>query len=117
MIFDFEKFREITTAVFPVGPYSLEDALGVFRCYFERYEEHTGKPHPPINASQIVRIVQNMPWICLGVKDGVCIDLSPDAYPAMIEQHFETRYHRCDYNINHFFSGRVRALRYYEACY
>lgn len=59
MLFNFEKFSEIAASVYPNTPYSLEDALGVFRYYFEKYEEHTGRPHPPINASQIVRIAQN----------------------------------------------------------
>ena len=42
MIFDFDKFANITARVFPddVG-YSLGDALSVFKYYFERYEEHT----------------------------------------------------------------------------
>ena len=46
MIFDFDKFANITARVFPddVG-YSLGDALSVFKYYFERYEEHTGHPH------------------------------------------------------------------------
>lgn len=60
MRFDFEKFSNITASVYPGGAYSLEEALSVFRYYFERYEEHTGRPHPPIRASQIVRICQDM---------------------------------------------------------
>lgn len=44
-------------------------------------------------------------------------DISPDAYYAMIDQHFATKYKNCDYNINHFFSGKVRELRFYESCY
>ena len=82
MLFDFDKFADITASVFPGGPYTLDEALGVFRYYFEQYEAHTGRPHPP-----------------------------------MIDQHFQTRYRRCDYNINHFFSGRIRELRFYETCY
>ena len=56
MLFDFEKFSNITASVYPGGAYSLEGALSVFQYYFEKYEEHTGRPHPPIKASQIVRI-------------------------------------------------------------
>lgn len=117
MLFDFDKFSNITQAVFPNGAYSLEDALEVFRYYFQKYEEHTGHPHPPIRASQIVRIVQDMPWICEKDKCGGCHDVTVDGYYAMIDQHFATKYKRCDYNINHFFSGRIRELRFFETCY
>ena len=117
MVFDFEKFSNITASVFPDGPYSLEEALSVFHYYFRKYEEHTGHPHPPIKASQIVRIVQDMPWICEADKGGVYSDVTVYAYYAMIDQHFATKYKRCDYNINHFFGGRIRELRFYETCY
>lgn len=117
MQFDFERFSNIVASVFPEGPYSLVDALNVFRYYFQKYEEHTGHPHPPIKASQIVRIVQDMPWIQGEVRSAMYSDISVDAYYAMIEQHFVTKYKRCDYNINHFFSGRIRELRFFETCY
>lgn len=48
MLFDFEKFSNITASVYPGGAYSLEGALSVFRYYFGKYEEHTGRSHPPI---------------------------------------------------------------------
>ena len=117
MVFDFERFSNIAAAVFPNGPYTLDDALMVFRYYFQKYEEHTGHPHPPIKASQIVRIVQDMPWICEDDKGAYSADVSVDSYYAMIDKHFITKYKRCDYNINHFFSGRIRELRFYESCY
>ena len=58
MLFDFYKFADITASVFPGGPYTLDEALGVFQYYFEQYEAYTGRPHPPICASQIVRIIR-----------------------------------------------------------
>lgn len=117
MIYDFEKFSNITSRVFPDGAYTLEEALTVFRYYFQRYEECTGRVHPPIKASQIVRIIRDMPYICEEDKGMCYTDISPDAYYAMIDQHFATKYKNCDYNINHFFSGKVRELRFYESCY
>lgn len=61
MQFDFDTFASITAMVFPGdSPYSLEEALEVFRYYFEQYEQHTGKPHPHINAAQIVHICEIM---------------------------------------------------------
>lgn len=41
-------------------------------------------------------------------------DIFPSVYPYIIQLHFKTKYRNCDYNINHFFSGRIRELRCYE---
>lgn len=117
MIFDFEKFARITASVYPPSVYTLQDALCVFSYYFEQYEKHMGRPHPPIKASQIVRICQDMPYIDQEDKRCYCEDVSPDGYCAMIDRHFATKYRHCDYNINHFFSGRIRELRFYEELY
>ena len=57
MLFDFDKFSRIAASVSPGGAYSLEETLNVFRYFFEKYEEVRGEPHPPIRASQIVRIM------------------------------------------------------------
>lgn len=112
--FDFEKFANIAASVYPQSEYSLQDALRVFRYYFEQYEKHLGTPHPPIRASQIVRICQDMPYISQEDRGGYCEDVSPDDYCAIIDKHFSTHYRHCDYNINHFFSGRIRELRFYD---
>ncbi len=82
----------------------------MFRYYFEQYEAHTGRPHPPICASQIVRIIQDMPWIEQADRGSAYADIPPESYPPMIDQHFQTRYRRCAYNINHFSSGRIQGL-------
>ena len=103
MLFDFDKFADITASVFPGGPYTLDEALGVFQYYF--------------CASQIVRIIRDMPWIEQADRGSAYADIPPESYLPMIDQHFQTRYCRCDYNINHFFSGRIRELRFYETCY
>lgn len=117
MLFDFDKFTEITASVYADGPYSLEEVLGVFRYYFEQYEAYMGAPHPSIRASQIERIIREMPYIDETDKGHSTMDVDLDCYEAMIDQHFQTRYRNCDYNINHFFSGRIRELRFYETCY
>lgn len=117
MLFDFEKFSDITASVYPGGAYSLEDALSVFRYYFKKYEEHTGRPHPPIKASQIVRICQDMPYIDRSGSGGRYADIEPEDYPVLIDKYFATRYRGCDRNINHFFSGRIRELKFYEELY
>ena len=116
MQFDFDKFADIAAAAFPDGGYTLPEALAVFRYYFGQYEAYMGGPHPPIRAAQIVRIVQEMPYITETDKGNSMLAIIPECYPAMIDRHFQTRYNRCDYNINHFFSGRIRELRFYETC-
>ena len=117
MLFDFEKFSDITASVYPGGAYSLEDALSVFRYYFERYERYTGRPHPPIKASQIVRICQDMPYIGRECSRGRYAGIEPENYPTLIDKYFVTKYRNCDRNINHFFSGRIRELKFYEGLY
>lgn len=112
MLFDFEKFSSVTASVYPPeSTYSINDALDVFRYYFTAYEEFTKRPHPPIKSDQIVSIVQRMPY--LG-DVGWSIEVDHEWYHDMIDRHFKTRYRRCDYNINHFFSGKIRLLRFYE---
>lgn len=119
MIFDFKRFTDISLSVYPYNDvehvYEPEQALMVFDCYFFHYERYKGKPHPPIRRDQIVRIIRSMPYVT--DKDDRTVELLPEDYPDMIEQHFKTRYRNCDYNINHFFSGNIRAMRFYETCY
>lgn len=117
MIFDFNKFAQITARIYPVSPYSIEESLSVFHYYFEKYEEYTGRPHPPIRASQIVRICQDMPFIRREYSGGLYADIEPEAYHALIDGYFATKYRNCDRNINHFFAGRIREMKFFEEIY
>ncbi len=114
MIFDFKKFCSIAAGVFPDSTYTFNEAMCVFRRFFAAYEEHTRRPHPPIKASQIARIIEDMPLIDVG-EDRPFIYVSASDYPAIIDMYFTTEYKNCDYNINHFFSGKVRKMKYFEA--
>ena len=117
MLFDFERFTISAKLAYRrcgEGAYSLEDVLHVFQYYFETYEMIFDEAHPAISIAQIARIIDRMPFIFDG---GKMIDISPDEYETIIDQHFNTRYKNCDYNINHFFSGRIREMRYYETLY
>lgn len=111
LLFDFDKFSSITASVYADSPYSLAEVLEVFP------EAYTGAPHPPIRANQIERIIHEMPYIDETDKAHSTMDIDPNCYEDMIDKHFRTRYRNCDYNINHFFSGRIRVLRFYETCY
>ncbi len=118
MLFDFDTFARIVRRVYRHGnAYSLQQALSVFYAYFQRYEQQTGRAHPNIRGEQIRAIMEKMPYLDGEGMPGRSIDLDPDDYPALIEKHFQTQYLRCDWNINHFFSGRIRELRFYEALY
>lgn len=118
MLFDFERFSRIAADVYSRccndSPYSLDDVLFVFQHYFDRYEDCMGRPHPPINAVQIRNIMQKMPVMRGKYSDYMVADFDAAEYPPLIDLHFKTRYRNCDYNINHFFSGKIRELRLYE---
>lgn len=115
MLFDFQRFSRIAASVYNQGSrYTLDECLTVFRCYFETYEEYIKRAHPPIRAPQIARIMKDMPFVMEGSKECGLSDIHPATYPYLIRLHFKTRYQRCDYNINHFFSGKIRELRLHE---
>ena len=118
MIFNFEKFKRIAVKAYrrvdnPI--FDLEEVLIIFGWYFYRYEQMRREPHPPIRTEQVERLIEEMPY-CEGVS-GDLLELYPEDYAAMIDQYFKTRYRNCDYNINHFFSGQIRSIKFYEACY
>lgn len=127
MIFDFDSFtRTVKLAYRRCGgsSYTLPEVLQVFRYYFETYELIFEQPHPFVNVSQTAGIIEKMPVVSDEEdadeegQHNIDVDLTPEDYEFLIDQHFSTKYKRgCDYNINHFFSGRIRELRYYEILY
>lgn len=99
-------------------PYTFNDCLRVFRYYFLVYTMKTGELHPPLKGEQIRRIMDKMPFIeadrgCTG--DPEYEYLQPEEYFILIDKYFKTPFALCDRNINHFFSGNIRTLRYLEA--
>lgn len=116
MQFDFDLFTRIAATAHPEGrQYTQEQCLEVFRCYFQTYEDYIGRPHPPIRREQIERIMGEMPCTVMEGRGGSLEPLAPEDYLDLIDLHFKTRYRNCDYNINHFFSGRIREMRLYDA--
>lgn len=119
--FNFDLFSRITASVYRQmeSPFSLEEVLDIFYYFFSGYEEAIGEAHPGIRRDQIRQIIEIMPY---SSRDGAgfdskVIDFSPDDYPYMIDAYFATEFAYCNYRINHFFSGQIRELRYYEECY
>lgn len=118
ILFDFDRFTPIVAGVYSEmeSTYSLEDVLDVFSCFFQSFELATATIHPGIRREQIANIIDAMPqiWLDKGGEHEVLIDLEPEYYPDMITRYFETHFPRCNYRINHFFSGRIREHRYQE---
>lgn len=118
MVFNFEEFKCIATKAYgrvDVPAFELEEVLEIFRHFFYKYEQVRGEPHPFIRVEQVERLIDEMPS-CEDAM-GNSLELYPDNYAAMIDQYFRTKYRNCDYNINHFFSGKIRSIKFYETCY
>lgn len=115
MLFDFNRFQGFLRRAYAGAhtSYSLEEVSDVFLQYFTAYEKKTGHAHPPIKTDQIRRIIERMDsW---DDELSRTQDVIPSTYEYLIPQHFKTKYRRCDFNINHFFSGRIREMRYYDS--
>ncbi len=98
--------------------FTLEEVVDIFVFYYEEYKKHTNTDHPILSNKNVKKIIEELP-LCQDTPDNsnYPIELCPDFYPDMIKKHFETSYQNCDYNILHFISGSIRALRYYEVIY
>lgn len=98
--------------------FSFLDVLDIFATYFAEYETKFKREHAHINKKQIrdiIYIIDNIPDRATG---DFIPDITVEDYEAMISCHFRTNYHdKTDFNINHFFSGDIRLLRFYEAVY
>lgn len=115
---DFERFERIVRKQWAILDhdggftlFSVDDCLKVFRCFFDTYAQFRRALHPPLKAEQVRRIMIAMPYV---VYNGEVDYIPPDLYPFMIWRYFNTQY-RADYRINHFFSGRVREMKFYES--
>lgn len=130
MMLDFEQFKRTIMIAFRKAEtwYTLEDVIKIFRYYFETYEYMQRTAHPWIKLEQVQRIINAMPYVKKVYGTNGAFDIEPDGsmpddeymsiepewYPDMIDRHFCTPYEKCDFNINHFFSGSIRELRLYE---
>ena len=120
MYFNFPLFSVLATKAYnklDKHAYTLQEVLSVFEYYFQQYERITHGVHPPIRMEQIERIINAMPYIDGDNRSSAGGDIDAEAYEALIDNHFQTDYRDCDYNINHFFSGDIRLMRFYEELY
>ncbi len=120
MMFNFPLFERLVDRAYDnIGgsPYTQDEVLMIFRHYLEQYENTFNEVHPNIRVLQIERIILKMPYIDGDGKSSAGADIDPEAYILLIDKHFKTQYRNCDYNINHFFSGDIRLMRFYEELY
>lgn len=119
MLFNFDSLAPIVAEVYEEvdTSYTLQDVLAVLRYFLAAYEFHRGEVHPNIRRGQLRRIIRAMDTYELDGLIGGQPDVDPDDYPALIDAYFETSFPRCDYRINHFFSGKIRALRAFESVF
>lgn len=94
-------------------PFTMNDCVSVFRYFFEAFKHFRGEDHPLINTEQVKTIIEEMPYVTNEHFEEI-IDIPVCFYPPMIDRYFKTKYENCDYRINHFFSGRIRELKFYE---
>lgn len=115
MTFDFDNFSVLVEKVFEESEtvYELSEILFVFRSFFEVYEKQRGTVHPLVGEAKIRDMIQKMPYIETAPFDQQ-EDIDPGTYPSLIRAYFDTKYKNCNYHIFHFFSGRIREMKYYE---
>lgn len=121
MCFDFFTFSRRVRDIYPrcETRFSLDEVLNVFRAFFEAYELYRRNVHPMPSTRLVERVIDRMDY-CEDNSGRHCdtLGLSPDDYEVLIPAYFETAFQpSCNYRIGHFFSGTIRALRYYETLF
>lgn len=94
----------------------LDEVKDVFHFYFFLYHHDQGKDHPNMTVNNVLRIIEEMPYIYNSriVVNVDCLDAEINR--ALIAAYFSTPMN-CDRNINHFFSGDIRAIKFHETEY
>jgi len=75
--------------------------------YLQKYKSATGKEHEPLKPSQWKKVFNEI----TSAGDNEVLGRE---FKRIVDQHFKTDYKDCDYNINHFISGRIMLNRFYE---
>ena len=88
---------------YATNDYEIDNVL----YYFRKYKSVMKKEHEPLKPSQWKKVFNQI------TSAGDNEVLGKD-FKRIVDQHFKTDYKDCDYNINHFVSGRIMLNRYYE---
>lgn len=116
MFFDFKLFESDVKRIYSgyeQCSLELNEVVLIFKYYFEKFEKVMSVPHPRVNQNALIKILNELPYV-YDEKYDFYVELTLNDYIEIIDKHFATRYRFCDYNIIHFFSGRIRLLRFYE---
>lgn len=92
------------------------DYISVIKHYFTKYKERIGKEHPVLTIDRWEEVIDALPVI---FDDDMSRseDIDEEQLMTIINQHFNTEYRDCDYNILHFMAGDIRKNRFYEVVY
>ena len=94
--------------------FSLQDTKEIICYYFKKYKAETGIEHPEISGKQLMFIIENMPYFNHESKERKGqFDIRPGDYKELIDLYFKCRSFQteCNYQIAHFFSGKIRMMR------
>lgn len=97
--------------------FTSDDKKEIVKYYMCTYENYMGKPHPKLNPSQWQRVDEGLDGCIDRDNDNEFTDMAVYEWKAIIDQHFNTEYENCDYNILHFISEGVKLRRMYEVAY
>jgi hypothetical protein len=90
-----------------------EDTVEGISYYLKQYRRFMGKEHPRLKEHQWSSVVSDL-FYCSDLTIDRGWDIYIDQLERIIDHHFRTRYTDCDYNILHFNSPHIKALRGYE---
>ncbi len=96
--------------------WSIEECLGVFEYYFQKYQEIMYSPHPHMSSRTIQRIISRLD----SVEDAFSREyyLEPEDYPDIIDAYFAEdfpdTYGGCNCSMAHFMSGDIRLNRCFD---
>lgn len=97
--------------------WSLGNVLDLFRYFYRTYKAKFKRDHPHITTDTIRGIIQDIPEAC-DEETGMSVEFCYDDYPPMIRKYFKSDFGEgCDYTIQHFMSGKIRYIKYYETQY
>lgn len=88
--------------------FTYQEVRLIFQMYLGCYESVMRHSHPPVKTEKLIEILNDIDY------DGM---FDPYVYGDLIERYFLTDYPNCDRNICHFFSGKIRELKFYETSY
>ena len=108
-------YEELLTEIEKVRPswlpYTADECADILSYFFDAFEMFRGEQHPKV--FDLAGIIQALPYTDEYYIGGEA-DIDTQYYPEMIDAYFQTNYKNCDYHINPFLSGRIRAIKLLE---